>query len=647
MPVTIATEESQNIDGFEVLWPAPKRYIYYGLESWAYAKEVAIPVKIKVADNSAPAEINMDVKWAICDEICIFEDNKFFVKVSPSYKNDNNSSLIAEYLKNVPLNIADQDSIKLNKFKAYQDAILFDLESEQAFDQDVDLFTFQDKDRFKFAKPQISFSEDRKEISVIAPYSSLSKNSDLTESPLQVTISNSNNSVYFEVNIDEVSSSKILPAEKTEKLAEDANLVDDFTSEHSSTNSASINIDISIWLAILFAFLGGLILNIMPCVLPVLSIKIMSVLKHDAKDLVHTRKSFFYTVLGILFSFLVLAALTITLKQIGGTVGWGVQFQQPAFLIFLIMLLTLFTANMFGLFELSLNSKATNSMNELIDKKGDSTPLGNFLIGAFATLMATPCTAPFLSTAVTFAITAEIITILVIFLAIGLGMAFPYILVTIFPQIARIFPKPGSWMSKVKIVLAIFLLLSVLWFLWVFMASAGSIAFLVLTFTVIATFIFLVAAKKYNLEKKRVIYSIIYIIVVSFLVPLYFASIVQDTRTNKEEWLGLDEAKIKQLVENGETVFIDITAEWCLTCQFNKARVTSPMKPFFEENNVVLMMGDYTNPSEKIDRFLSKRNVYGIPYNAVYGPNAPDGIKLPELLTEDSVRKAVFDAKDN
>jgi suppressor for copper-sensitivity B len=397
---------------------------------------------------------------------------------------------------------------------------------------------------------------------------------------------------------------------------------------------------------LLFAFIGGLILNIMPCVLPVLSIKIMSMVKSTQLSKSKVRSSFFYTVMGILFSFMILAGFVVMLKTFGQTVSWGMQFQEPAFLIFLAIVVTIFAANQFGYFEVSLSGGLSNKINDKINAKGgNNSNIGNFLTGSFATLLATPCTAPFLSTAIAFALGSGADYIFLVFLFMGLGLAFPYILIMVAPSLIKIFPKPGAWMSKVKVILGILLILTSLWLVYVFAGNSGVYSATLLLFCLLFLFFFLRFYKTRNLSKVRSMLTVIYISAVTFVIPIYFANIHQEAATSRSDWLKFETGLIEKLVDDGNVVFVDVTADWCLTCKFNKARVVNPMHQYFDNEKIKLIKADFTKPSKLINEYLSKNDAYAIPFNKVYGPAAKDGIKLPTILTEDSIKRAVESVK--
>jgi suppressor for copper-sensitivity B len=358
-----------------------------------------------------------------------------------------------------------------------------------------------------------------------------------------------------------------------------------------------------IWSMLGLALIGGFILNLMPCVLPVLSLKVLALVGHGGRDQSQARRAFLASAAGILTAFVALGGLLIALRSGGLAIGWGIQFQQPAFLLAMIAILLVFAANMIGLFEIRL----PGVVSAVAGSEHGHDLLGHFLTGAFATVLATPCSAPLLGTAIGFALAADGITILMIFAALGIGMATPYLLIAAFPTIATRLPRPGRWMLTLKKILALALVATAVWLgvvLW------GQIS----------------------------------------------PNTGSDTGPDSDQhstWITFvpDGATPPQAVAKalaaGKVVVVDVTADWCITCKVNKAAVLDrdPVRTLLAQPDVVALRADWTRPNAQISAYLAAFGRYGIPFNIVYGPSAPQGLPLSELLSSDAVRDAMQQAR--
>jgi suppressor for copper-sensitivity B len=617
--------KSENIKDLQIIWPAPKRDVTYGVESFVYGGQNALPLKITVLDNTKPTKINLSVKWAICDEICIFEEDNFELKVSPSEANPENQKIIAEALAKVP-NSAEAQAYKISGLKHLSDNILqVEVTSTENISETADVFLNEESKNFRFPKPELKIAADKKSAIFTFKYEVQVSTAKLAGTKLEVYFVDNNKSVSQTFDVTTVGAESA-PANTTP----------------SNTNNQP---QPTIIYAILAALLGGLILNIMPCVLPVLSIKIMSVIKLGGADKKTIRTSFLFTILGIITSFMVLAFGIILLRQAGQVVGWGSQFQHPAFIMLLVFILTIFTANLLGFFEFNLSSKLSDKLHLTLDKTHQVSKVGSFLTGAFATLLATPCTAPFLGTAITFALSQSALQILYIFFFMGVGLALPYILVFISPALVKIFPKPGAWMANIKKIMALFLIVTILWLVFVMNGLVNLLAASI-TFVTFLVFLWLVwYVHRKNIPKSRFAMATIYIFIISLIAPIYFFQPMTKKLTAQEYWQVFDEQKIPEHIAKNEVVFVDVTADWCLTCQFNKKRVIYPMLNYLIENKVVGMKADFTQPSLEIQKYLESYKAYGIPFNVVYGPAEPKGVVLPVVLTEENVKAAIKKAK--
>jgi suppressor for copper-sensitivity B len=349
------------------------------------------------------------------------------------------------------------------------------------------------------------------------------------------------------------------------------------------------------------ALLGGLILNLMPCVLPVLALKLLAVLGHGGRHPREVRAGFLASAAGIVSSFLVMAGVLITLKAGGAAIGWGIQFQQPLFLAAMALVVALFAANLWGWFEIPLPRFIAAAAEA---SPGRGRLAGPFVTGAFATLLATPCSAPFLGTAVGFALARGPAEIMAVFLMLGLGLALPYLTVAALPRLATALPRPGPWMAWLRRLLGLLLAATALWLLWLLAA------------------------------------------------PRWLESSAASTPASAAEvgaWQPFDLAALRADIAAGHVVFVDVTADWCLTCIANHRLVLD--RPEVESRlhdrsgAVIAMRADWTRPDDRISRYLAGFGRYGIPFNAVYGPGAPDGLALPELLSIPIVLEGLAHAK--
>lgn len=387
------------------------------------------------------------------------------------------------------------------------------------------------------------------------------------------------------------------------------------------------------------ALLGGFILNFMPCVLPVLSLKIMSLIKHSKKtEKNHVKQGFLTTGLGIITSFLLLAAFTLILKESGEAFGWGIHFQNPHFLLFVFLVLVAFTASLWGVFEVDLPAGLGTW---LVTHEGKGR-VKDFLGGVFATLLATPCSAPFLGTALSFALTRSPQDIFLVFFCLGLGFAMPYFLVAALPPHLIRLPAPGVWMLKVQKILGGFLAATALWIGWILsfhlpLWAIGTSLILVL----LGLSLFWIKHHKRPTLK-------VWLLATPFFIAAWAMSWNAPFDTSPEEkrrgdmWGSFEESEISSRIKEGKVVFIDATAEWCVTCAVNKRLVLeSPaIAALLKDPNVVIMRADWTKQDAAITSFLQRYGRYGIPFNIVFGPQAPEGIVLPEILTINAVQNA-------
>ncbi|WP_033135732.1 protein-disulfide reductase DsbD family protein [Aeromonas finlandensis] len=381
------------------------------------------------------------------------------------------------------------------------------------------------------------------------------------------------------------------------------------------------------------ALLGGLILNLMPCVLPVLALKLGTVLQHQAREQGTVRRQFLAASAGIIASFWVLAAMSSLLRATQGTVGWGIQFQSAGFIGFMVLVTLLFCTNLLGLFEIRLPS----ALSTRLATCGGNGLGGHFLQGSFATLLATPCSAPFLGTAVAFALAAPLGQLWLIFTALGIGMSLPWLLVAALPRLALWLPKPGRWMNHLRILLGLMMLGSSLWLTSLLANHLGSYATGWLM-TAMVLGLILAIVWRYGMRGFTLAISLAALIGSALLLSGAFSA--QGTASvDKVVWQPLSERAITDALAQNKRVFIDVTADWCVTCKANKYNVLlrDEVQQALLAPDVVALRGDWSKPSDTIAAFLRQRGAAAVPFNQIYGPDLPQGVTLSPLLDKDEL----------
>lgn len=411
-------------------------------------------------------------------------------------------------------------------------------------------------------------------------------------------------------------------------------------------------------LMLLFGFLGGIILNVMPCVLPVLSLKVFGLVKSAGIGRREVVSGSLATTAGILASFWALALFAIGARATGAAVGWGVQFQEPGFVTFLAVVVVLFCLNLWGLFEIPLPSRLASSLGGG-PREGVA---GHFASGLFATLMATPCSAPFLGTAVGFALAQSSPTILAIFTAVGLGMALPYLALAVAPGAARLLPKPGAWMETVRRVMGFLLAAAAVWLFYVLAGqiSAERLAAIELSLLALALFVWLRHSAGAGRSPSRALRGAAAAGIAAAVLASLGLALAADAGATQRlaaagqgswgtegriAWVEFDEAEAEALAAGGDLVFVDVTADWCFTCKANERLVleTPETEALFAEHRVVAMKADWTNRDDRIAAFLAGYGKYSIPFYLLYRPGQ-EPLPFSELLTKGSLAEAVRDA---
>jgi len=397
-----------------------------------------------------------------------------------------------------------------------------------------------------------------------------------------------------------------------------------------------------IWYYIAMGFIGGFILNLMPCVFPIITLKLFELLqqREDSPGRI-VRHNLFYS-FGILSSFLVLASIILALKKGGESIGWGFHLQSPLFVSAMVIIIFTMTLNLFGMFELR-----TPGGSILGSVKLRESFFGDFFGGVIATILSTPCSAPFLGTALTFAFAASSVQTIIVFLSTGIGLASPFLITALFPELIRMLPRPGHWMNLIKKIMGLSLALTIAWLVDIFLNQTNLHAVQILGGILFTIFVCVFVRKSVLHRNKRTL--IIFLIPLGIYIwmgqeikkitPVTSHTILKAKQKEGLNWEMWSETRVQELQAQGETVFIDFTAKWCFTCKVNEKLVldTPEFKQLVADKKLKLLLADWTNRDEVIGNFLKKQNLIGIPAYFIARPNG-ELIFLGETLTLDKIR---------
>ena len=401
-------------------------------------------------------------------------------------------------------------------------------------------------------------------------------------------------------------------------------------SEGVVASTQSQDIAVGVWTAILFAFLGGLVLNLMPCVFPILSMKALSLVKIAEKNKAESFKHGLSYTAGILLSFIGLALVIVAIKAGGAEVGWGFQLQNPFVVVGMTWILIAISLNLLGVFDIS--GRFTQVGSKQVANAHGLTQ--DFLTGVLAVIVATPCTAPFMGVALGFALVQPAFVTVIIFMALGLGLALPFLLLAVIPGLQKILPKPGAWMDTFKQFLAFPMFATAIWLTWVLVQQVGTVGVIsALVGGLIIAFLAWLSNKKPTTLMK-------WTLIILSIFGLYKSAMMLESDLINE--VAYTPAALEQALESGDPVFVNMTAAWCITCKINERVVKSDdIQEAFLENNVQYIEGDWTLMDDDITKYLQSFDRTGVPLYVYYAGEGKDPVVLPQILTKKIIKNQI------
>ena len=605
----------------EIEWPIPLKTIDPGdIETYGYENEVLLMQEItpprKLDDSTV--KLAAEANWLVCEKICIPGSATPQLELPISTTSQPaNSELFARYRHLLPQNWPGSNVASASWSRVGRDLRLKITSESLAKYPALDFFPLPGPD-VVVGHPTIE-SHNTNEVILRVPIESSEKN--LASMAGLVVFSqqaNSEDRAAWRISVaPTISAAKAAPPAR------------------------------GIFTFLFFGFLGGIILNLMPCVLPVISLKIFGFIQQAGQSRRKILRSGIAFTVGIFAWFVGLALLLVALKSGGRDVTWGgFQFTNAYFVLALSVIVLVFALNLFGVFEISLPQGMTRGLLSTTERKDD---LGSFSQGVFATVLATPCTAPFLGTALGFAFSQSVVVILAMFFAIAAGMSAPYLLLSAQPAWLRFLPQPGAWMLHVKQFMGFLLLATLLFLLYVLGAQRGlegaiwaSCFLLVISIACWMKGAFVLPTA--SAAKRAVVFVLMFALIVGsgiYFIGGKFRSsnlALTDSRL-RGDWQAFTPERLQAELDQGHSVFVDFTAAWCITCKFNEANVleNSEVREAFRRHAIVKLKADWTNGDPAITKLLQQFGRPGVPLYVLYPGKNEEPIVFPEVLTKGMV----------
>lgn len=638
LPVEIEWELPEGFVAGEIQWPAPERIELGGLISYGFEDMVTLMVPIQAPEtlkSGVPVPIKAEAFWLICKEVCLPGEASLALElISGQEFIESEQALLFEAArarfpeKNVPWSISATVEDK---------ALIFTLEQTGAWSLPGELYFYADTEGVidPNAVQEFSFTgEGMAELKAPLALEQLNQPLDSFSGILQSADGN----WQVEGSIDRVGEGRI--ASKTE------------INTPGGLEGVLLKMGLPGWLVLAFA--GGFILNLMPCVLPVLSLKVFSLLKHSGQSRVQALLHGSAYTVGVVASFLILAGVLLGLRSLGEQIGWGFQLQSPGFVAVLTVIFFLFALNLMGVFEVGTHLVGADSE---VSKRSDV--FGSLGMGVLAAVVGAPCMGPLVASVSGIAVQVSALTGLLIFGMMGLGLAAPFLFLSVFPKLVAYLPKPGAWMETVKQFMGFLLMAAVVFLLFVAGTLGGTDAIIGLlsALLVAATAAWIYGRWSVPVQSKRTQriaqLSSLVLLMGAFVYAVSEAKSAHQQFTSdvpvvdNDGWAPWSAESVEAALEDGKPVFVDFTASWCLICQFNKkvALRTEATRSLFEDYDVVTLTADWTSYDPVITRELERFGRSGVPLYLLYAPDGQVTV-LPQNLTHGKIREAVAKALD-
>ncbi len=631
MPPKLKWDLPPGFTASAIQWPAPELIRVEPLASYGYHEDVLYPVTITPPSNLTADDtvtIYLKADWLVCKVECLPGSASVTIELPISTEKPAPHPEWASLFENTK-----------NRFPSpAPEDWQFDLTVDDEylyldFIPDIELPTETGFQFFASRKAVIEHAADQPITKLDSIYRmKLKRSSYSLETPDSLSgvlaVDNNGQNNYYDITVSRTGSSMPIAA---------------------SSHDASIGI----LTALIFAVIGGLILNLMPCVLPVLSLKVLGLVQQANQGRKAAVIHGLAFTAGVVATFWVIVGLMLALQAGGQQLGWGFQLQSPTFVMILAGFMFLFSLSLFGVYENGFLSSKAGALSS----KGHSGLGGAFISGVTATFVATPCTAPFMGAALGFSLTQPPLASFAVYTFLGLGMALPYLLLSAFPALLKFVPKPGAWMETLKQALGFVLAATVIWLGWVLANQSGSLAVIVLMGVLlllsVAAWIYGRWGGMASSKSSRLISRAAAALIIIFALGIgstgiaSFAPTANETSYKNDSgiaWQKFSSSRLESLISNGQAVFIDFTAAWCLSCQVNEriAFSSEKVQQKFRELNITPLKADWTNRSDEITQALAKYGRNSVPLYVLYLPEKEnDPLILPEILTPQIVLDAL------